>query len=307
MTENTSYNAFSSDNGAPYSPTDNASQWAYQSQGIPAYTSPAPIYVMEPPLDQPWYGIGFGQAFVRFWKKYATFSGRASRSEYWWSYLAITLLSFGVGLIGLIPIVGAFINIAFSLAIIIPSIAIAVRRLHDANRSGWFLLIPVGLSIVGIIIFFATFIPTILELGLDNANVDAMTNEEALALLMPMFGGMLAYILFLVAGAVVSIVFMVLPSKPEGVRFDKQAPAQAIPVAVQALPQGYNAYPSQPYAQPVYGQEAYGQTNYSQQGYSQPSYSQSDYGQQQYGQLPTEQLPTEQLPPEEQPPYSPMQ
>lgn len=300
MTENNSYHSSPSNNGAPYFSTDNASQWGYQSQGIPAYT--APVYVMEPPLDQPWYGIGFGQAFVRFWKKYATFSGRASRGEYWWSYLGITLLSFGVSLLSLIPIVGTFISLIFSLVVLIPSIAISVRRLHDANRSGWFLLIPYALLFIGLVIFFVTFIPAMLELGIDGNNIDNMTDEEAFELLMPMLGGMIAYLLFLLAGAAINIIFMVLPSKPEGVRFDKQAPVQAMPMAVQTLPQGYNAYPSQPYAQPNYGQQIYGQTNYSQQ-----NYSQSDYGQQQYGQLPTGQLPTEQLPPEAQPPYSPMQ
>jgi hypothetical protein len=45
------------------------------------------------PLDKPLYGATFGQAISRFFKKYATFSGRASRSEYWWWVLASAIIS----------------------------------------------------------------------------------------------------------------------------------------------------------------------------------------------------------------------
>ena len=97
--------------------------------------------------------MGFMEALTTvFRNKYATFSGRASRSEYWWGYLgyvviatvlqifalvgAIALIDFGQiaalpGLIALVIILGMFI----------PSIAVAVRRLHDTGKSGWLLLI----------------------------------------------------------------------------------------------------------------------------------------------------------------------
>ena len=45
------------------------------------------------PSDRPLYGAGFGQAVRRFWSKYATFSGRASRSEFWWWQLANLLVA----------------------------------------------------------------------------------------------------------------------------------------------------------------------------------------------------------------------
>src|SRR5690606_29038768 len=54
----------------------------------------------QPPLDQPLHGASLPQAVSRFFRKYATFSGRASRSEYWWVYLFIILVSL-VGAIGL--------------------------------------------------------------------------------------------------------------------------------------------------------------------------------------------------------------
>lgn len=268
MTENDPYNSLPSDNGAQYSPTDNASQWAYQAQDAPAYPAATPVYVVEPPLDQPWYGIDIVNATKRFFRKYATFSGRASRGEFWWSYLALVIASFVLGFVELIPVIGVIIGLVFSLGTIIPSLAVSVRRLHDTNRSGWFLLIPFGLSMIGLIILFASFVPAIIGIA-DTNNIDYMTDEEVLELFIPVFGGLAVAFIFIIAGAVINIVFMARASDPAGVRFDNPAPVQGMPMATQALPQ---AYPAQPYTQP-------------------------DYGQQAYGQLPTE----------EQPPYSPMQ
>lgn len=129
------------------------------------------------PLSQPLYGASFGQAISRFFKKYATFSGRASRSEYWWAVLAIaiiqTILYILIGVFGgagstvdssgtvqlapgAIPFV--VILVLFSLAIIIPGIALVVRRLHDANFSGWLYLLTltgIGSLVVFIFMFLA--------------------------------------------------------------------------------------------------------------------------------------------------------
>lgn len=74
--------------------------------------------------------VGFGEAIKLGFKNYTNFSGRASRSEYWWW----CLLSF---ILGCIPIV----NIIYGLATIIPGIALCIRRLHDTGRSGWWLLL----------------------------------------------------------------------------------------------------------------------------------------------------------------------
>lgn len=64
--------------------------------------------------------------------KYATFEGRAKRSEYWWFWLCGTLLSY-------VPFVG--IIVAFG--VIIPTVAAGVRRLHDTNHCGWWILCPI--------------------------------------------------------------------------------------------------------------------------------------------------------------------
>ena len=100
--------------------------------------------------------------FLVVLKKYATFSGRAQRAEYWWFYLISTLIIIGLSLIDqatgtLDEETGVgLLNSLYSLAILIPSIAVGVRRLHDTGRSGWWLLIgliPVIGSIV-LIVFF---------------------------------------------------------------------------------------------------------------------------------------------------------
>ncbi|MCM1311739.1 MAG: DUF805 domain-containing protein [Bacteroides sp.] len=64
--------------------------------------------------------------------KYATFEGRAKRSEFWWFWLAVFIL-------GYIPFVGFIIG----LGCLIPIIAAGVRRLHDTGHCGWWLLCPI--------------------------------------------------------------------------------------------------------------------------------------------------------------------
>ena len=98
--------------------------------------------------------MGFMDALTTvFRNKYATFSGRASRSEYWWSYLGIAVISMVLQIIGIVgglalgsvnEGLGALFGlVAFAglLALLIPSLAVNVRRLHDTGKSGWMLLI----------------------------------------------------------------------------------------------------------------------------------------------------------------------
>ena len=92
-------------------------------------------------------------------RKYADFSGRARRSEYWWFVLGLMVIGFVVGLLeGAIGLGGSaigpygFLTLAFYLAILIPSIAVGVRRLHDTGRSGWWLLIGLVPLIGGIVL-----------------------------------------------------------------------------------------------------------------------------------------------------------
>jgi len=85
--------------------------------------------------------------------KYADFNGRASRSEYWWFVLFSCLVSAALHLIDDSDIAGGL----FSLAILLPTLGVAVRRLHDTNRSGWFLLLHL-IPIIGWIILIVWYV-----------------------------------------------------------------------------------------------------------------------------------------------------
>lgn len=142
------------------------------------------------PLWAPYYGAPIGEAAQRFFKKYATFTGRASRSEYWWWTLISSAVSIVLNVImsvagaagsttdatgATVPGPGAVVGIIllaiWALAVMVPSLALVVRRLHDVNFSGWMVLI-------GLVPFL---------------------------------------------GSLALLVFMILPSKPEGQRFDVPA------------------------------------------------------------------------------------
>ena len=122
-----------------------------------------------PPLDWPHYGIGFVAAVKRGFQKYATFSGRAGRGEFWWWVLAnsvigtvLYLLTVGLGIataskpgqvIGPGGWAFGILLVVWALAVIIPNIAVTIRRLHDAGYSGWFYLFNVvGLGIVTLVL-----------------------------------------------------------------------------------------------------------------------------------------------------------
>lgn len=155
-----------------------------------SYGAPVPFYGAgpggAPTLDQPAYGIGFVDAVKRGFVKYARFDGRASRGEYWWWTLGVSLvfvvLTILVALLAAATssstgepsaLVGVLVIVLVlaALAVVVPSIAISVRRLHDADYSGWLYL----LTLTSI-------------------------------------------------GSLVLIVFFVLPAKPSGARFDRQPP-----------------------------------------------------------------------------------
>ncbi|MDD7929353.1 DUF805 domain-containing protein [Microbacterium thalli] len=141
------------------------------------YATPShPAASASTPLSQPLYGASFGQAFGRFWRKYATFSGRASRSEFWWWYLAQALVVTAITVFMLIgafagattdPItgrsqpgpligVGGILLFLWMLATLIPTLAISWRRLHDANLAGpfWFISVVPGIGAIALLVLY---------------------------------------------------------------------------------------------------------------------------------------------------------
>ena len=192
------------------------------------------------PLDLPYPGAGFGLAVKRFYQNYAKFSGRASRSEFWWVQLFFILTSVVLAGGGIAlgftwgstyidgeaqpgPLFYPFVILLtlLNLASIIPMIALTVRRLHDGGFSGlWYLI---------------SFVPYI--------------------------------------GSFVLLVFAVLPSKREGARFDKDGGQSSFAPIAQWAPIT-PAMPSAaaPARSPGYGfTPSYNQT-YNQQAPAVPSH-----------------------------------
>jgi uncharacterized membrane protein YhaH (DUF805 family) len=80
--------------------------------------------------------------YLNVLQNYATFSGRARRSEYWYFFLFNVIISFVLGFVGVSMGTTILSNI-YSLAVLIPGIAVGVRRMHDVGKSGWFILVPI--------------------------------------------------------------------------------------------------------------------------------------------------------------------
>jgi uncharacterized membrane protein YhaH (DUF805 family) len=80
--------------------------------------------------------------YLKVLQNYATFKGRASRSEYWYFVLFNIIFSIALSYVSGVVNLPILYTI-YSLALLIPSIAVAVRRMHDVGKSGWFILIPI--------------------------------------------------------------------------------------------------------------------------------------------------------------------
>lgn len=106
-----------------------------------------------------------------WWKKvvidnYFNFEGRARRSEYWYFTLVNLIILLGIYAIGAIGILAeleiililtGIVMFAFAILLIIPSISVAIRRLHDTNKSGWWYLIGlIPLGGIVLLVFYCT-------------------------------------------------------------------------------------------------------------------------------------------------------
>ena len=88
--------------------------------------------------------MNFGQAISSCLSKYATFSGRASRSEFWWFFLFQILISLAASMLG------ETINGLVALGLVLPALAVGTRRLHDIGKSGWWQVIM--LTVIGLLV-----------------------------------------------------------------------------------------------------------------------------------------------------------
>ena len=100
--------------------------------------------------------MNFIESIQTCFRKYFTFSGRAQRSEFWWFVLFGTILSF-------IP----FINMISGLVLLIPNLAVTARRLHDTDRSGWWMLAPYGFfALAGVMAATASGVGAMVVIGI---------------------------------------------------------------------------------------------------------------------------------------------
>ncbi len=103
--------------------------------------------------------MNFTQAIKAGFSKYVDFSSRSARSEYWFFTLFTVLVSIATSLVDNIVLSGMpILNGIATLALLLPGIAVGVRRLHDTERSGWWMLlilVPLVGAIV-LIVWFAT-------------------------------------------------------------------------------------------------------------------------------------------------------
>jgi len=80
--------------------------------------------------------------YLKVLQNYANFSGRARRAEYWYFFLINTIISV---VLSVMTVQGGYsmLYLLYSFGVFLPSLAVGVRRMHDVNKSGWFLLIPI--------------------------------------------------------------------------------------------------------------------------------------------------------------------
>ena len=97
--------------------------------------------------------MDFTSAIKSCFGKYATFSGRACRSEYWYFYLFYVIIIMATQFVDSV-VIGSninFLTLIWSIAVFLPQIAVAVRRLHDIDRTGWWILLGL-IPLIGAII-----------------------------------------------------------------------------------------------------------------------------------------------------------
>ena len=181
----------------------------------------------EPPKHQPYYGANPLQAAKRFFTKYATFTGRASRSEVWWTLFLIWLIMQALNIISFIipplEIPAAVIDGILFIGSITPFFAVATRRMHDVNLSGKWLWLLLGASTIGLYVCFIIGI-AVMIVTMRNMTASLPAFFTAFILILLVLASVLCWIAF--------VMLMAKSSVDKGVRFD--VIRTVIPIAVPA-------------------------------------------------------------------------
>jgi uncharacterized membrane protein YhaH (DUF805 family) len=152
--------------------------------------------------------------YIEVLKKYAVFSGRARRKEYWFFLLFYTIISYALSFIDYL--IGSYstynigiISIIYSIAFFIPTIAVTIRRLHDTDRSGWWLigsLLLIPLIMIPLYLVFGHL--SINPFSPDQVTINQPLTEPNTAILI--WIGITALVVFVYYTVI--LVFMCLPS-----------------------------------------------------------------------------------------------
>ncbi|MEF9952131.1 MAG: DUF805 domain-containing protein [Clostridium sp.] len=139
--------------------------------------------------------------YILRWKRSFDFKGRSRRTEYWMSFLVDLFISFFLGFVSISMGMGGLLPQVYSFLIILPVLAVTVRRLHDTGRSGWWILLmgfpsvselvalnpDMAVSLLGIILSIASFAAVITlfifmfqdgQVGENNYGLNPKTLEE---------------------------------------------------------------------------------------------------------------------------------
>ncbi len=165
----------------------------------------------------------FGKAIATCMAKYVDFNGRASRPEYWWFFLFAMLLSLGSLIVDSSGIVSDIVN----LALLLPALSAAARRLHDTNRSGWWMLI--AFTIIGII-------PLIIWLA--SKGNDQSNTKSSQAIEKENGGGSKSKLLIQIIGLMIIVgIFWAYFHGSKGGNQPEPVPASAPSTKIQPTPQ----------------------------------------------------------------------
>ena len=93
-------------------------------------------------------------------QKYASFSGRARRTEYWMFFLVYFVIALVIGVVEGLLSIGGYLTGIFALVHLLPSLGVTVRRLHDTGRSGWWLLLMLVPFIGGLFLLYWAVLPS---------------------------------------------------------------------------------------------------------------------------------------------------
>ena len=94
--------------------------------------------------------------YIEVLKKYAVFGGRAGRKEYWQFFLINTIIALLIALLEIQFGCSGAVSIVYSALMLVPSVAVSMRRLHDTDRSGWWMLLNF-LPLLGILVLIFFF------------------------------------------------------------------------------------------------------------------------------------------------------